>query len=101
MKVSLALFTVLAGLALATPSHPAARAETASGVADVGAPNAEQLAEVAANVQALAALDPACVSCVRRNCSASWVCLRATAPQLITACLLLRCAAASALCCVF
>jgi hypothetical protein len=102
MKLSFALVTVLAGLALATPSNPAARAEAAAAeVADVGAPNAEQLAEVNANVQALAALDPACVSCVRRNCGASWICLRATAAPLVIACLLARCAAASAICCVF
>ncbi|KJZ69388.1 hypothetical protein HIM_11227 [Hirsutella minnesotensis 3608] len=99
MKVSFALVTVLAGLALATP---AARAEAAAAEgAEVGAPNAEQEAEVTANVQALAALDPLCVSCVRRNCAASWVCLRATAAPLVIACLLARCAAASAICCVF
>ena len=102
MKVSFALVTVLAGLALATPTNPAARAEVASAdVADVGAPTAEQEAEVNANVEALAALDPSCVSCVRKNCSASWVCLRATAAPLVVACLLARCAAASAICCAF
>ncbi|KAH7014288.1 uncharacterized protein B0I36DRAFT_355530 [Microdochium trichocladiopsis] len=95
MKASFALITVLAGLALATPSNPAARAEAAAAAAaaefaEVGAPNAEQEAEVTANVEALAALDPSCVSCVRRNCSASWVCLRATAAPLVIACLLAR-----------
>ena len=106
MKASFAMVTVLAGLALATPANPAARAEAAAAagaveVAEVGVLNAEQEAEVEETVQALAILDPQCVSCIRKNCAASVVCLRATLPPLIVACLVARCAAASAICCSF
>ncbi|KXJ88262.1 hypothetical protein Micbo1qcDRAFT_178408 [Microdochium bolleyi] len=76
MKASFAMVTVLAGLALATPANPAARAEAAAAagaveVAEVGVLNAEQEAEVEETVQALAILDPQCVSCIRKNCAAS------------------------------
>ncbi|KAJ1325236.1 hypothetical protein MN608_09947 [Microdochium nivale] len=102
MKASFAAITVLAGLAFATPLDPASRAEAAAvDFAGVEALNAEQLAEVDDTVQALAILDPNCVSCVRRNCAASVVCLRATLPPLIVGCLVARCAAASAICCAF
>ncbi|KAM7211880.1 hypothetical protein V8F06_012722 [Rhypophila decipiens] len=86
MKISFALVSVLAGLAMANPVPEAAAPKAAApGGGEVGT----------------MALDGNCVSCVRRNCGDDGInCLKKIIPLRIGQCLALKCADDIFKCCV-
>lgn len=89
MKFSVALMTVLAGLAIASPvAEPIAEAEAAAeGVEGV--------------VEGRDILDPNCIRCVKRGCGKDAVkCIRARHPGAIAACLAFFCVDDYARCCL-
>jgi hypothetical protein len=79
---------------------------------NIRAPSSDALAFTSAELEvikqkaadspfAVAALDPECVRCIRRNCTRAALCLALIVAPEVIACLLTFCAAASALCCAF
>ncbi|KAJ9412533.1 hypothetical protein QL093DRAFT_2550965 [Fusarium oxysporum] len=88
MKLSVALLTVLAGLAIANPA--------AEGTAEAEAVDTQALNGLI-EVQAL---DGNCVRCIRAGCGSAAVrCLRGRLPPLILACLAAKCGDDFVRCC--
>ena len=103
MKVSFALVTVLAGLALASPTASAVdtKAVDTAAVDTAAVDTAVVDTDSVDEVVEVQGLDPNCVSCVRRRCgTAARVCLRATVPAGIAACLAAACGVSYVLCCL-